>query len=287
MSLSSEMTTAPAPAVHPGRGGLVVWRLEVAKLARQFRVQAVTATCVLSPFLVLLAVKAQGALPSDTLFGQWLHRSGLALPMVVLGFAGQWGLPLLTAVVAGDIFSAEDHHGTWKTVLTRSRSRNQVFTGKALAAISYSLLELALLTASSMGAGALLGAGPVVGLTGQLVGPGRAVAMVAASWCSQIAPLLTFCSMAIVFSVTTRSSTAGIGGPVLVGLLVQLTSYLALPGPLHSALPGTAFEAWHGIWTQPTFYGPVTTGTAVSTAWFAGLLALAWLVFRRRAIAAW
>ena len=38
-------------------------------------------------------------------------------------------------MVAGDIFSSEDHFGTWKTILTRSCSRGQLFAGKFLAAL--------------------------------------------------------------------------------------------------------------------------------------------------------
>ena len=78
----------------------------------------------------------QSAIPADTLFGQWVHQSGFAIPMVVLGFAGQWVLPFVIAVVAGDIFSSEDHFGTWKTILTRSRSRGELFAGKFLAALT-------------------------------------------------------------------------------------------------------------------------------------------------------
>jgi ABC-2 type transport system permease protein len=46
-------------------------------------------------------------------------------------------LPLLAAIVAGDIFAAEDQHGTWKTLLTRSVSRTQIFWAKTLTAIGY------------------------------------------------------------------------------------------------------------------------------------------------------
>ena len=286
LTLDLDPTTASRPR-RDGPGALLVWRLEMGKLGRQLRVRIATAVCLVSPFLLLAAVKAQGAVPSDTLFGQWLHQSGYALPMVVLAFAGQWLLPLLTSVVAGDIFSAEDHHGTWKTVLTRSRSRNQIFAGKTFAAVTYTLGELGLLAVSSLAAGALLGARPVVGLTGQLVAPGRAVPMVLASWGTQAAPQLAFCAMAVTFSVASRSSPAGIGGPLVVGLLVQMASFITLPSGLRSALPGTAFGSWHGIWTEPTFYGPLASGTAVSLAWFGAFVLVSWLLFRRRAVAAW
>ena len=58
------------------------------------------------------------------------------MPLLMLGFAAQWVLPLLTALVAGDIFASEDQHGTWKTVLTRSVSRGQLFWAKTLAAVT-------------------------------------------------------------------------------------------------------------------------------------------------------
>ena len=56
--------------------------------------------------------------------------NGFALALLVLGFAAQWVLPLLTAIVAGDIFASEDQHGTWKTVLTRSTSRAPAVLGQ-------------------------------------------------------------------------------------------------------------------------------------------------------------
>ena len=63
-----------------------------------------------------------------------MHSSGFAVSLVILGFAGQWGFPVIAGVVAGDILSSEDRYGTWKTVLTRSRTRGDLFAGKVLAA---------------------------------------------------------------------------------------------------------------------------------------------------------
>ena len=48
-----------------------------------------------------------------------------------------WGLPLITALVAGDIVASESHNGTLKTILTRSRDRGEVFAGKVLATATY------------------------------------------------------------------------------------------------------------------------------------------------------
>jgi ABC-2 type transport system permease protein len=269
-----------------GRGVLVVWRWELAKLAGQVRVRAAAALCVLAPFLFAAAVRVQSAVPADTLFGQWLHESGFALPMVVLGFAGQWALPLLTSIVAGDIFSAEDHFGTWKTVLTRSRSRGEIFAGKLLAALTYTVAAVALLSAASLGAGLLLGTEPVVGLSGQLVPAGHAAALVLASWATQLPPVLGFAALAVLLSVATRNSAVGMGGPLLIGLVMQLSTLINMPETVRAALLATPFVAWHGLWVQAPFYGPLRQGLVTSAAWFAVCAVGAWAIFRRRSMAA-
>jgi ABC-2 type transport system permease protein len=265
---------SPSPSAPAHLGGTAsVWLLELSKMTRLLRVRLVLVACLLGPFLVAGAITLESALPQDTLFGQWLHESGYALPMVVLAFAGQWLLPLLAAVVAGDIFSAEDHFGTWKTVLSRSCSRGQVFAGKGLAAGTYTLFVLV-----------VLGTQAVVGLSGQLVPSDHAVMLVAASWSTQLPPLLGFCALSIMLSVVTRNSPAGMGGPVLIGLVMQLMSLVNVPMTLRAFLLSTPFGAWHGLWVQSPYRAPVREGLATSGGWLVVSLVVAWLVFRRRSI---
>ena len=180
MTLAADRWPAYAePAAGTRRSGtLAVWRLELAKLRGQWRVRVIALACLLGPFVVVAGLHVQSATPNDTAFGQWLHTSGFALPMVILAFGGQWLLPVGTAIVAGDIFSSEDHFGTWKTILTRSRTRGELFAGKFLAAVTFALAALLLLTVTNLLAGLAAGSQPVVGLGGQLVRPGQPP-----SWC--------------------------------------------------------------------------------------------------------
>jgi ABC-2 type transport system permease protein len=273
--------TSPRRARH---GTLLVWRVELGKLSRLVRVRAALAACLVAPFLVAAAVSVQSSVPSDTLFGQFLHESGYALPMVVLSFAGQWVLPLLTALIAGDIFSAEDHLGTWKMVLTRSRTRREIFAGKVLAALTYSVSALAVLAAASLVAGLLLGSQPVIGLSGQLVPAGQAVRLVAASWATQLPPVLGFCLLAVALSVATRSSVLGMGVPVVLGLLMQLSTLLDLPSAARESLLSTPFGGWHGFWVQPYFAGPFWHGLVTSSVWAVVSLLVAAATFLRRSV---
>lgn len=275
---------APAGTTRRRPGFLVVCRWEVAKLAGQLRVRAMALLCLTVPFLVMAAFKLEGAVPEDTLFGQWVHVSGLAQPLVVLGFSGQWALPLITAIVSGDILSSEDHLGTWKAILTRSRSRNEVFAGKVLAAVLYTILMLVLLAASSLIAGILAGGSPLVGLSGQLVPSGHAEVLIVTSWLTQLAPALAFAALAILLSVASRNSVIGVGGPVVVGLVLQLLALANMPEAVRAMLPSTPFVAWHGLWLQSPFYGPLREGLLTSLAWFVVCIEVAWVAFRFRSV---
>jgi ABC-2 type transport system permease protein len=274
----------PAAVSRRHTGVLVVWRLELAKLSGLLRVRAITAACLIVPFLAVVGLHLQSTTPGDTPFGQWVHASGLAIPMVVLGFGGQWVLPVLTAVVAGDIFSAEDHFGTWKTILTRSRTRGELFAGKFLAAVTFAVAAMLLLTVCDLAAGLVAGTQPVVGLGGQLVPAGHAAELVVVSWLSEIPPVLGFTALAVFLSVISRNSVVGVGGPVLIALVLQVVTLISLPEWGQMALLSTPFMAWHGFWAQPAFYGPFREGLLTCAGWFVACGAASWLVFRHRNI---
>ena len=140
----------------PVRGVWRAYRIERRKLSSQLGVRILALICVLGPFLFAAILKVQSGSPTDTLYGVWVHSSGFAVSLVLLAFAGSWGLPVIAGIVAGDIFAAEDRYGTWKLLLTRSCTRRDLFVGKLLAAATFSLGLLVLAAAASILAGVLL-----------------------------------------------------------------------------------------------------------------------------------
>jgi ABC-2 type transport system permease protein len=256
---------------------------ELRKLRAQRRVRALLLVCVLGPPLLAVVLGAQSGLPRDTLFGRHVHDSGFALPLLLLGFAGTWAFPLLTSLVAGDIFSAEDGHRTWQALLTRSRSRAEVFTGKVVAASLVALGLLAVTAVSSLLAGlALAGDRPLTGLSGTPLSPGRATLLVLASWASAAPALLGFTALACLLSVLSRSSVVGVGGPVLLGLLMQLLALLGGLGQATGVLLTAPFTAWHGLVRDGAYYGPLWQGALVALGWAAACLVPARRVLLRR-----
>lgn len=270
-------------AARAGFGAALVW--EVRKLVAQLRTRFVLLGALLGPIPVVLAIHAQSQAPKDTLFGRYATTSGYALALLVLGFAGQWALPLLASIVAGDIFASEDQHGTWNTVLTRSASRTSIFWAKVVAATGFAVLVVAVLGASTITASVLLGGhAQLTGVSGQLIGDHQALPSAAASWATAVLPTLGFACLAILVSVATRSSAAGIAVPAVLGMLMQIIGSLGSVAGLRSVLLSTPYEAWHGLLAAPTFTGPVLDGLLVSTAWVVACLAVAFVLVRRRDI---
>ncbi len=262
---------------------LSVYRAERRKLLAQLSTRVLALVCVLGPFAFGAILSRQSALPADTLLGVWVHASGYAVSFVVLGFGGYLAFPVLAGVLAGDLFSCEDRYGTWKTVLTRSRSRRDVFAGKVLAAGTLSLALLALAAVSSVLSGLLLtGDQPLVGLSGNVLSSGEGLWLVLASWLLNIPPLLAFTSLALLFSVATRNGIVGVLGPVLVGLLMQLLELIGSGSWVHMLLVASAFNDWHGLLSAPKFYGPTIVGNCVCVLWILACLGASWLILRRR-----
>jgi ABC-2 type transport system permease protein len=259
--------------------------VECLKLRAQFKARLVLGVCLVGPFAFAVAMQLQSSMPSDTLFGRAVKESGFALSLVVLGFAALWAFPLLTSVVAGDLFSGEDRYGTWKMVLTRSCSRAEVFAGKTAAAVGFSCLASLLLAASSVAAGLMIiGGGPLIDLSGVLLPSDQALYRVSLAWASILPPVLAVTAMSVLLSVVSRSSVVGVGIPVVLALLMQLAALLDGPEPLRRLLITSGFVAWHGLLAQPPFYGSLVHSATVSAVCFGGCLAIAYWQLRQRDI---
>jgi ABC-2 type transport system permease protein len=260
-----------------------VYRAERRKLLAQLSTRVLALACTLGPLAFGAILSLQSGVPADTLLGVWVHTSGYAVSLVVLGFGGYLGFPVLAGVLAGDLFSCEDRYGTWKTVLTRSRSRKEVFAGKALAAATLASTLVALAALSSLLAGLLFtGDQPLVGLGGNVIPSGECLWLVLVSWLLGVPVVLAFTSLALLFSVATRNGIMGVLGPVLVALVMELLELIGSGSWVHTLLVASAFDDWHGLLSAPRFYGTAIVGSCVCILWVMGCLGASWLILRRR-----
>ncbi|WP_329255098.1 hypothetical protein OG417_13560 [Actinoallomurus sp. NBC_01490] len=279
------MTATVAPPPVEARPAPVSrsYRFELVKLLSQWRIRVLLLACWIAPAGFVAVVSLQSMLPADTVFGRWMHSTGWAGALVVLDFSRSWALPLLTALVAGDVFATEDRLGTWRHLLVSVRSPRRIFVAKGIAALTVLLLLVAGLAVSGIAGGlAAVGNRPLVGMDGHLLSPGDAAGTVLLSWACVLAPTLAFAAIGLLGSVALGRSTMGLLTPALLAFALQLAQLLPLPVAVRLALPSHAFLAWRGLFTSPAQVGPLLIGLVVSLAWAVVATAFAYHLFVRR-----
>ncbi|QDP94728.1 ABC transporter permease [Microlunatus elymi] len=262
---------------------LAGYRFELIKLLSQWRVRILLLACWIVPAGFVGIVSRQSSLPADTVFGRWMNATGWAGALVVLAFACSWALPLLTSLIAGDVFAVEDRLGTWRHLLVAVRSPRRIFLAKVLAAGSVILLLVAGLAVSAL-AGGLVSAGnrPLVGLDGgQLTGAEIGWRYLLA-WLCVLAPTAAFAAVGFLGSVALGRSPVGLLLPALLAVLLAVVQLLPLPVAVRFALPSQAFIAWRGLFTEPVQTGPLLIGIVVALAWAAVATGAAYRIFVRR-----
>lgn len=280
------MTTAVAEAPPSTASQVTVarsYRFELVKLLSQWRVRVLLLVCLIGPAGFVAVVSQQSSLPSDTTFGRWMSATGWAGPLVLLGFAGTYALPLLTSLIAGDVFAVEDRLGTWRHLLVAVRSYHRIFAAKTLASGTVIVLLVAGLACSAIVGGlASVGGQPLVGLDGHLLSSGAAAGKVLLAWVCALAPTLALGAIGLLGSIALGRSPMGLVLPVLVALAMELAEMLPLPIAVRLALPSYGFIAWIGLFTDPVQTAPLLISIVVSLIWAVVAGALAYRLFMRR-----
>jgi ABC-2 type transport system permease protein len=280
--------TAPGARgrLAPVRGVWFVYRWELLKLGAQKRTFLGLGAAVLVPIAFVLALIFKSGGPSDVPLGRYLRESGLATPFVVLEFMSIWGLPLITALVAGDIVASESHNSTLKTILTRSRDRGEVFAGKLLAVFTYTLAAVVLMAAVGLAAATgEWGWRPLVSLSGPRVAAGHSFVLLLATLGIYLLALLGIAAFGLLISTATRNSAAAVVSTLMFALLMQLLG--ALPGTesIRPYLLSDQFLAWHSLLRVPIDWAPINHALWLDALYIAVPAFAAYLVFLRRDVA--
>jgi ABC-2 type transport system permease protein len=264
-----------------------VYRWELFKLRFQKRTYLGLGAATIVPILFVLAIHFrhhQGH--DDFAFAAYLDRSGLAVPLVILLFGAVWLFPLITALVAGDIFASEDHNGTLKTILTRSLERWQLFVGKALAASTYAIAAIFLCGSVAVIAGSIQsGFNSLQSLSGTIVSAPKALELVYVSLLVYLLPIAAIVCIGLLLSTITRNSAAAVVGTLMISLLIQLIGILPGLSGVQPYLLSTQFNAWQGLLRTPIDWSPIVRAAWVCALYGVPAICGAFLVFIRRDVA--
>jgi ABC-2 type transport system permease protein len=280
------MTAIAAPLSRRRPGVGTVYRWELRKLRAQKRTYIGLGAAVLVPVIFIVALLTGDGGPEDIPFGRYVRDSGLAIPLVGLFFGSIWFFPLVTALVAGDIVAAEDGNGTLKTILTRSVDRWQVFTGKALAALSYTFAALFVYVVVGLVVGGLIwGFNPLISLSGTHISVGRGLELIAAGGLAYFLPMIAVASIALLLSTLSHNSAAAVVGTLMASLIMQLLGVIRALDFLHPYLLSEQFNAWQGFLREPIDWAPVGHAAWVSALYAVPALAISFAAFLRRDVA--
>ena len=226
------MTTVPVSRgarrvrEHPGVGTVYAWELR--KLRAQKRTYIGLGAAALVPLIFVIALLSSSGGPDEVPFGRYVKETGLAVPLVGLLFSSVWLFPLIASLVAGDIVSTEDNHGTLKTILTRSTERWQIFVAKLLAALSYVFAALLVFVAVGLVLGGVCwGFDPLTSLSGTPIPADRGMLLIGASALAYFVPLLAIAAIAFLLSTVTHNSAAAVVGTLILSFMMQLLAIIS------------------------------------------------------------
>jgi ABC-2 type transport system permease protein len=259
------------------------YRTELSKLAGQAVLRLILVLAVVGPFAFALLLSIQSSTPADAIFGVYVHDSGYAISLVVLSFAGNWGVPIIAGLVAGDMFSGEDRHNTWKTILTRSCSLGDVFLAKVLAAATVVMALVGLAAVASLLAGiSFVGGHPLVNLSGVAISGAHALVLTALAWLMCLVPALSYTALGVFFSIASRNGVVGVVGPLVAALATLLLNLIGQGVWVHLLLVGATFTNYFGLFTTHAFLGPLLVTLVAGIAWAVAALLAGWSILRRR-----
>ncbi len=290
----SSTLAASAPAGAPSLArprrpsALTIWRWEMRKLASQKRTYLGLGLAAILPviFVVVQNVHQHQGRGGENVFFSEIRQSGLATPVLMLLFLSVFMLPLIAALVAGDIVANEDGNGTLKTILTRSVDRGQVIAAKALAAATYAVIAVYVSAVVATVAGvASWGFNSITTFSGTVVSAPKGLLLVFAANACYLIPLLAVTCIGVLLSTTTRNSAAAVVGTV--GVVILLLIVAQIPGleGIRPYLLTEQFENWHGLLRTPTDWAPIAHSAWVCALYALPALLAAYLVFLRRDVA--
>jgi ABC-2 type transport system permease protein len=288
----SSVAATPAGLAHAGTSHrpstATVYRWELRKLASQKRTYLGLGLGVLLPLIFVVSQLVRGHPPhgADSIFAAEIFQSGLATPVLMLTFLSAFFLPLISALVAGDVVAAEDNNGTLKTILTRSVDRGQVYAAKVAAAVTYAALAMYVSAAVATAAGvAAWGFHGVRTFSDTFVSAPKALLLVFAAYTCFLIPLIAVTAIGVLLSTITRNSAAAIVGTLGVTLVLAIVSQIPGLEGLHPYLLTQQYFAWQGLLRTPTDWAPILHSLWVCALYAVPCLTAGYLVFLRRDVA--
>lgn len=199
-------------------------------------------------------------------------------------------IPLLVALVAGDVLAGEANMGTLRLLLTKPVSRSWVVITKYIASLIYALMLLIWLAIVGLGLSMLIfGTGDLINLKSDsfvMLLENDILWRYAAAFAFAALAMATVAALSVFLSVFAENSV----GPIIgtMGVIVVLTIFTNLELPLFNAVKPYLFTthmiAWKGFFDAPIPYDAITNSALVLVAYIVLFITATIIIFNKKDI---
>lgn len=197
-------------------------------------------------------------------------------------------VPLLIALIGGDMIAGEANMGTLRLLISKPVSRASLITGKFIATVVYTLMLLVWMAFLSLGMSLL-----IFGTDDLIIFKGSEVVLleradvfwryVAAFGFAAIA-MTTVAALSFFLSLFAENSI----GPIVttMSIVIVFTILTSIDLPLFNAIKPYLFTShmlgWKGFFDDNIFYNSITRSAIFLLAHIGGLLGISLLIFRKK-----
>ncbi len=199
-------------------------------------------------------------------------------------------IPLLVALVAGDVLAGEANMGTMRLLLTKPVSRWQVVIVKYIASVLYALLLLVWLAVVGLGLSLLLfGTGDMINMKSDtfiMLLENDILWRYMLAFAFAALAMATVAALSVFMSVFADNSI----GPIIgtMGVIVVLTIFSNLEIPLFNLVKPYLFTthmiAWKGFFDAPVPYDAILHSVLVLVAYIVVFIGATIVVFNKKDI---
>jgi ABC-2 type transport system permease protein len=198
-------------------------------------------------------------------------------------------IPILIALVTGDLIAGEANQGTFRLILIRPVSRTKLLLAKFFAGWTYSVLVIFLMILMSVGLGALLfGSGDLLMLKGTLniFSAEDAIWRFGLAYLYGILSMTVVASLAFMLSAFADNSIGPIIGTVaiIIGLTIISTLGFTLLKPILPYLFTTYLPSWQLFFDYELDYSKITRAVVTDLVYIGLFLAVSLYYFHKKDI---
>lgn len=198
-------------------------------------------------------------------------------------------VPILVALVTGDMLAGEANSGTFRLILTRPISRVKLVMAKFIAGWLYAVMLVAAMAILSIGIGAILfGPGDMLVLTNKvnIFAANDVIWRFAGAYGYGILTMTTVASLSFMLSAFADNSIGPIIGTVamIIGITIISTVGASLLGPINKYLFTSYMPSWQLFFQTDGGISGIWHAILIQVIYIVGFLSVTILYFRKKDI---